>query len=322
MKPNSAITWLVPLVGLLALAASSAGLLWSGGPGPSTFTTVHGQTVELFGQGLYRSDALFFAATFKGIDVVTLAVFLPALGTAYWLYQRGSLPGSFLLTGMLAVFLYNGASMAFSAAYNPIFLVYVALLATSFFAFVLIFGSIDHQVVAGQVSSRLPRRGLVIFLCLAGLAPLVLWLSDILGALATGRVPQLLGSYTTMYTYAIDLAIVVPSVYLAAFLLLRRAPVGYLLATVMLILLASVGAGVIAATAVQLSVGITFSPGQFVGLIGSWIVLGLLAIYFTAELLRSLPKQDALPPVTASQRGSATSGTTPLRRTQHQRSNP
>ena len=59
MRPNSAIAWLVPLVGLLALAASAAGLLWSGGPGPSTFTTVHGQTVELFGQGLYRNDTLF-----------------------------------------------------------------------------------------------------------------------------------------------------------------------------------------------------------------------------------------------------------------------
>jgi hypothetical protein len=291
MRHRTALTWLVPLVGLLALAASGAGLFWPGGPGPSTFTTVHGQSVQLYGQGLYQKDTLFFAAAFRGLDVVTLAVFLPALLVAYWLFRRHSLRGRVLLTGVLAIFLYNGASMAFSAAYNPLFLVYVALLGSSLFAFVLAFVSIDHGTLAAQVSPQLPRRGLAIFLFVAGVAPLVLWLSDVLGPLAQGRVPELLGSYTTPYTYAVDLAIIVPSVFVAGALLLRRAPVSYTLAGAMLILLISVGVGVIATTTSQYWAGIVFSPGQLVGLIGSWIVLGLIAVAFTAALLRSLPNR-------------------------------
>ena len=85
-----------------------------------------------------------------------------------------------------------------------------------------------------------------------------------------------------------------PAVYLAAYLLLRRAPVAYALSTVMLVLLTSVGIGVVATTVAQVSIGIVFSTGQLLGLIGSWIVLGGFAVVFTAALLRSLPDRLAL----------------------------
>jgi hypothetical protein len=287
------LIWLVPLIAVLAAVASVAGLLVQGGPGPSSFTTVHGQTVQLYGLGLYESDTLFYAATFKGLDAVTLGIFIPALLAAWWAWRRGSARAGVALAGGLAVFLYNGASMAFSAAYNPLFLLYVALLGTSFLAFVLAFVGLDHRALAAGASERLPRRGLALFLCLAGLAPLALWLGDVVGSLAAGRVPELLGSYTTAYTYAVDLAIVVPAVYLAAYLLWRRSPVGYALAATMLVLLVSVGVGVVATTIVQTSVGIAFSTGQLIGLIGSWVVLGALAVAFTAALLRALPDAPA-----------------------------
>lgn len=291
IKNREILGWLVPVVGLLSLVAAVAGLGMTGGSGPHTFTTVHGQTVELFGQGLYGNDTVFFAATFKGIDAVTLAVFIPALAAAWWWHRRGSQRGALLLTAVLSIFLYNGASMAFGAAYNSLFLVYVALLAASFFAFALALTGLDHRQLAAEMSPRLPRRGLAIFLFLAGLAPLVLWLSDIVGPLAAGRVPELLGSYTIPYTYAVDLALIVPTVYCAGYLLLRRTPVAYALTATVLILLASVGIGVIAATIVQSSVGIVFGTGQFIGLIGSWVVLGAFAIGFVVVLLRSLPNQ-------------------------------
>ena len=150
--------------------------------------------MQLYGQGLYRHDTLFYAGAFKGLDMVTLVLFVPALLASFWWRQRGSQRGAFLLAGMLGVFLYNTASMAFSAAYNPLFLVYVALLASSFYAFVLAFVSLGHGAATAQVSARLPRRGLATFLFVAGLAPLVLWLGDVLGALAEARVPELLGS--------------------------------------------------------------------------------------------------------------------------------
>jgi hypothetical protein len=289
MRHRNALTGLVLLVAGLSVLASSAGLLLAGDTGPADFTTVHGQIVELYGQGLYRHDTLFYAATFKGLDSVTLAVFVPALLAALFVWRRGSWRAGVVLTGMLSVFLYNAASMAFGAAYNSFFLVYVGLLSASFFAFTLALATLDHRALAAQIAPGLPRRGLAVFLSVAGLAPLVLWLGDIIGSLATGRVPELLGSYTTAYTYAVDLALVVPTVYLAAGLLLRRSPYAYALAGTMLILLTSVGVSVVATTLAQTAVGIVFSPGQYVGLIGSWMILGALGVAFLVALLRAMP---------------------------------
>ncbi len=287
MKQYPALNWLVPLVTLLALLAAVGGLFTGDGSERVPFTTLHGQAVTLYGDGLYASDTVFTAGSFRGTDLVTLVVFIPLLSMSFWLYRRGSLRGGLMLAGSLGLFIYNGASMSFGAAYNSFFLVYVALLAASFYAFVLAFTSFDLPALPAAMPAA-PRRGLAVFLVIAGLAPFVLWLMDILGALAAGRVPELLASYTTVFTYAIDLAIIVPAAWLAAYFVLHRVPVGYPLACVMLFALAGVGLAVVGQTWAQLAAGITFSPGVFIGYIGSWVVLGGLGVWFIFALLRSV----------------------------------
>jgi hypothetical protein len=54
---------------------------------PIPFTTVRGQSVEVYGQGLYRYDALQKAAIFRGGDAVTL--FRP--GTCFLFHRSGTL---------------------------------------------------------------------------------------------------------------------------------------------------------------------------------------------------------------------------------------
>lgn len=52
---------------------------------------------------------------------------IPMLIFAIFLYRRGSLRSGLLLTGVLACFLYNSASVAFGAAYNPLYLLYTRI---------------------------------------------------------------------------------------------------------------------------------------------------------------------------------------------------
>ncbi|MCU0501813.1 MAG: hypothetical protein MUC51_08615 [Anaerolineae bacterium] len=75
------------------------------------------------GQGIYFHDTLFTASLSWGTDLVTIFVGLPLLGLAAWLARRDSLRGGFLLTGVLAYFLYYGASLGLGTAYNRLFLV-------------------------------------------------------------------------------------------------------------------------------------------------------------------------------------------------------
>lgn len=300
MKQQPALYWLVPLIALLALVSAGVGLFWQDGGAAFTFTTLHGQTVEMFGDGLYRYDTLFTGATFRGTDAITVFVALPLLVYAFVLYRHGSLRGGFLLTAMLSYFLYNAVHMAFAAAYNPLFLLYIPYFSASLFAFILAFTSINLDSLPTHMSTtRLPHRGMVVFLFVAGLAPLFLWGSELVNALFQKQVPPLLGSYTTMFTHALDLGLIVPVVYLTGVLLLRRAPLGYLLAFVMLALLALIGLVVVAQTVVQLQVGITFATGTLIGMIGSWGILGLIALGLVITILRHISPAAAYPPTTA-----------------------
>jgi hypothetical protein len=300
MKNQAALNWLVPLIILLALAASGAGLLVQGGPGPSTFTTLHGQTVEIFGRGIYQNDTTFFAATFKGADAIVLLAGIPLLAASFLSYRRGSLRGAFLLAGALMYFLYIGASMTFSAMFNRLFLVYTALFAAGLFALILTLTAIDLQALPGQITKRLPHRGLAAFLFVAGLGTFMLWLSEVTGPMLAGGAPANLGPYTTMFTHGFDSATITPAAVMAGICLLRRKPLGYLLTPPILTMCVLNGLNVLSGTASQTLAGIIFPPGVYIGMIGSWVVMGGFAAWLLVTFFRCLA--DTPPHSTAETR--------------------
>lgn len=299
-RNQPALNWLVPLIGFLALVASGAGLFWQGGSGPFPFTTLRGQTVEIFGRGIYQNDTVFFAAGFKGADAIVLFVGLPLLAIAFRLYRGGSLKGGFLLAGALTYFLYIGASLTFSAAFNRLFLVYTALFSASFFTLIAALSAIDVQALAGYVSPRLPHRGLALFLFVAGLGTFLLWLSELAGPILEGGAPANLEAYTTMFTHGLDSATITPAAVLAGICLLRRKPLGYLLAPPILILCILNGMNVLAATASQTQAGITFPPGVYVGMVGSWVVMGVFAVWLLVAFFRNLAELPEPQPAAAA----------------------
>ena len=288
MRQPPALNWLVPLVGLLALVCAVAGLFWLGGSGPYSFTTLRGGVVQMDGRGLYSYDTLFSAGSFRGADAVTLLVCVPLLLAAYWRWRKGSLRAGFLQMAALSFFLYNSISMAFGAAYNPLFLAYTAFFSASLFAFILAFTAFDLPGLPGYFSSRFPHRGIGVFQLVTGGVLILVWLSDLVGAIGPGKAPALLGSYTTMVTYAMDLGVIAPLLLLSGILLLRRAPLGYLLAAPMLFLNLIIGLVIIAQTIAQLWAGVTFTPAQAAVFIGSFLVMSAVALGVTLVYFRSL----------------------------------
>jgi hypothetical protein len=295
MKKQPSLNWLIPLVGLLALVAALAGLFWPGVGMPHPFTTLHGQTVQLYGQGLYRNDTILAAAGFKGGDVVTICIALPILIVSFWLYQRGSLRGGLLLTSILTYFLYVGATATFAIEFNSMFLVYVALLSVSLFAFIRAITSLDMRALAEQVAPRLPQRGVATFMFVAGFGTFFLWMSEVVGPLLTGTVPTNLGPYTTMYTHGFDSAVITPAAVLTGVLVLQRRPVGYLLTAPLLVLCTIIGITVIGQTISQTLAGLVFPIGVYIGMIGSWIVMGAFAVWLAIMFFRSVSEAMAEP---------------------------
>ncbi len=293
MNKQPALSWLIPLIAVLALVASGAGLFIEGGDEPFSFTTLHGQVVEMYGRGIYQNDTVFSAALFKGADAVLIFVGLPLLAISFRLYQRGSLKGGFLLTGAMMYFLYMGASMTFGAAFNSLFLVYTALFSASLFALIAAFNAIDAQALPNRISSRLPHRATAIFLFIAGLGTFLLWLSELIGPILEGGVSENLGPYTTMFTHGFDSATITPACVLAGISLLRRKPLGYLLTPPLLILCILNGLNVLAGTASQTMAGIIFPVGVYVGMVGSWVVMGAFAVWLGVAFFRNIKEESS-----------------------------
>jgi len=286
MNPLNSVIWLSALIAVLAAAAAGAGLFWRSEGSPYPFTTLRGQTAQMYGQEPYRYDTLFTGAGYKGQDAVVLFLGVPLLVLSIVLYRNGSTAGALLLTGMLGYFLYIYASMALGAAYNRLFLLYVALLSASLFAFIRIFTSTDLQALAPSVASGMPQRSLAIFLFASGLVTLVVWGAPLVSALLQGGPPDRLDTYTTAVTYALDLAVITPSTFISGALILAGAPLGYLIAAPLLTLIVLLAPQIVLSTVFQRAAGVPFTAGEMIGPVAGFAILGLVAIWLLVALLR------------------------------------
>jgi hypothetical protein len=288
MKQNLTLNWLVPLVAILAFVIAVTGLFAGGGSGPFTMTSVYGDSIEIHGRGLYSHDSAFVAPLLRGTDMITLVVGIPLLLIGYILYRRGSLRGYIFLCAMLLYFLYIGVTYTFSVLFNSMFLFYTALFSASLFAAIVAFTTFDVQVLAEMLNPHMPRRGMAIFMIVAGLGTLMLWLSELMGPLLSGNAPVNLGPYTTMFTHGFDSAVITPATVITGIYLLKRKPLGDFLVAPLLILCTLIGVVVISQTIVQALNGIIFPIGVYIGMVGSWVVMGTFAVGFTIRFFRHL----------------------------------
>lgn len=297
MRRSNTLIGLCALIAVMALIAAGIGLFSQDGGSLATVTSLRGESVQIYGQGLYAYDTFLVGAGNRGTDAAVLIVGIPLLIVATWLYARGSLRGGLLLTGSLGCFLYYYASMALVTAYNAVFLLYVALFSASLYAFLLALTSFDLAALPARFSPRFPRRGFVIYLFAIGALLLIVWLGlSLLPALLTGRIPQELATYTTLATYALDLAVIVPAAFIAGGLLARRKPLGYLLGSTMTILNVTIGLLLLGQGAAQLISRVPLPIGAILGFMGSFAISTIVATVLTIVLFRSIADSNGARP--------------------------
>jgi hypothetical protein len=207
---------------------------------------------ELFVDGIFRGDATFFVAQAMGQDVVTLAVALPALVIGAVLAGRGSERARLVWLGVLVYVVYTYLIYAFHVRFNPLFLVYVALLGLSLYALI---GGIATTDFAG-IKARLVVRGRakVVSLLLGVLAALFYsaWLGEVIPAAVAGEVPGSVANAGTPTgaAHVLDMAWILPAMGLTAVWLWRERAIAYALAGVLLafasLITAAIGAMMVA----------------------------------------------------------------------------
>ncbi|QEA58200.1 hypothetical protein FGL74_00060 [Leuconostoc koreense] len=197
-------------------------------------STVHKESIELYGKGIYHNESLAMAMQARGQDIVTLLIAIPTLGISLFLQNRNSVKGRFLVTGSLGYFLYTYASYCFVAMYNSLFLVYIAIFSLSFFAFTLNFSSFHSEEIIYLFRDLKFRKMIGVSIILFSLLISLMWLGKIIPTTFSG-VPSGLEHYTTLPIQAIDLAIIVPITIIGGVLFIKQKNLGYLLTTVIII---------------------------------------------------------------------------------------
>ncbi len=184
---------------------------------------------------LYR-DSPNLVVQARGQDLITLLVALPALVIGAWLAGRGSQRARLVWLGALVYTVYTYVGYAFAVRFNPLFLVYVALLGCSTYALIGGLVTTERNVIKTSFTARTPVKAVSIYLVVIAALFYALWLSDALPASLAGQPTQgLIDAGTpTNFVQVLDMAWLLPALAITAVNLWRKQPIGYTLAGALL----------------------------------------------------------------------------------------
>lgn len=232
MKFKNRVSLLVLFIVVLSTAATLTGIFSSQGPGPYEYQSIRDQTVIIYGKGIYQHMSAEVAPQGIAQDVVTLGIGIPLLVLSLYLSRKGLFRGRLWLAGSLGYFLVTYTFYMMMGMYNQLFLVYVLLASTSFFAFTLTMLSFDLKNLSIYFGKKQPVWLVGGFLIFNAVAISLLWLGIIVPPFIKGAIPLEVEHYTTLVVQGIDLAFLLPISFLSGILIIKRTTLGYLLASV------------------------------------------------------------------------------------------
>lgn len=181
---------------------------------------------------IYARETVSWATQGVGQDWVSLLVAVPALVVAGALAARGSRRAQLILGGVLLYTAYSYAIYAFAVHFNPLFLVYCAVLGLSVFALIGLVAALSAEADGAGAPQRLAVGTLF---ALAGVFG-ALWLRQDLPATLQNRPPADLATTGLLSNpvHVLDLSLLLPMFVIAGVSLRRRSRLGRVLAPIAL----------------------------------------------------------------------------------------
>ncbi len=238
--------------------------------------------------GIYRFNAEGIVAEGIGWDLVTLLVVVPATLLTLALLWRGSFRAVLVAAGLLVYLCYQSAQYAVYWALGPLFPVYIATLALSVSALGLLLYGLDIEALRARVDRPFPRRAVVAYSVAVVIILAGLWLPVVVGTWGVAVVDELQGA-STLVVPVFDLGLLVPLAIFTGLAVRSMLPLGYLLASMVLVKGASMALAIASMLIVEADItGELALPPLLV-----FSVLALVSLALGARALRSI---EAVPP--------------------------
>jgi hypothetical protein len=231
-----------------------------------------------FEDAIYGRETANWAAQSVGQDIANLVAF-PVLLSAAFLAARGSVRALVISIGLLIYSAYTYAIYTFALHFGPLFLVWVAVFGLSVYTLIGALVSVNapevRSVLAGGPGERFAARLLIG----VGSVFTLLWLSEIVPAMATGTTPEALKDVglLTNPVHVLDLALLLPALIIAGRLLRLGRPIAYVLAPALLIATFFLALGIISLMVVSAARGLESAPVVGVGVATLALVEALAA---------------------------------------------
>lgn len=237
----------------------------------------------------YERDAANFAAQGVGQDLVDLFLVVPLLLVTFYVARRGSRTAMLLYGGVLAYVMYSFVIYAFGLHFNRFFLLYCSTLGLSLYAFILWMKGMGKADLNDWFTG-LPVKARSVFLILVAVIFYGLWLSSVVPAVISDRVPEeiLQNDFLVNPIHVIDMAFALPALIIAGFQLWKRESLGYLLTFVSLVFIILL---TIALAVMVLMLRIReFSDDASVAIIFG--VICVVSVIFLTPMLRQLNRSN------------------------------
>jgi hypothetical protein len=239
--------------------------------------------------GVFFPDLVYpspeFRDNFLTNDVINLFIGLPVLIVAIWLARRGKLIGLLFWPGALLYATYNDIAYAIAMPFSWPFAIFLLLVFTTAYSAFLVIRALDLEVIAAQLTGKVPVRFTAVMLIILGTLILILAIVEIAGALtSTGPIPML--------EIAVRIAdlVMLPLWVAGGVSLLRRKPFGYTSAAGLLFMSSMLFIGLLVFFVLQpIMTDLPFPTVDFVVV----LVMGMISFVPFGLYLRGVGRADS-----------------------------
>jgi hypothetical protein len=192
--------------------------------------------IGLLTPGFYSLETPNWQAQSIGQDMVDLFLVVPCLLLTSILAYRNNRTALMIRGGVLLYLTYTFVLYCFDVHFNALFVLYCACLGLSFYALMnFLFSQLKNKYEFGFKNHYIHRTIGIYFIIIATLF-CFLWLAEIIPSIIYNITPKSLieTGLLTNGVHVLDLAVLLPGIFMAGIFLLQRKPIGVILTPVIL----------------------------------------------------------------------------------------
>lgn len=248
----------------------------------------YGETIKMWGAGIYAHDSYFKAPIFIGSDFTMLIFAIPMATLTFIKARKSQSIEHFIRSfGVICLLLYYSASLAFGVTYNYLHLAYIALFSLCFFGVWLMLVELHALEIRQEKICLYPfTKGMKIFLVIAGISLFVAWLPDIITSILNKTSLDLIEVYTTEITYVLDMGIISPLMFITYHQMKHGKFIGYVLIKMIFKICMIIGIMLPIQSVFQMLAGVSIPIPALITKVLIFVLLAFFAAIFDYRLKR------------------------------------